>query len=76
MDIVVDYGKEQFIIEMKIWRGEQYEKEAYEQLAGYLDSKRTDTGYLLTFDFRKAENKAAKAQWLDFGGKRIFDMVV
>jgi len=36
MDLVVDYGREQFIIELKIWRGEQYEKDAYEQLCGYL----------------------------------------
>ena len=24
MDIVVDFGREQFIIELKIWRGEKY----------------------------------------------------
>ena len=76
MDLVVDYGKEQFIIELKIWRGEQYEKEAYEQLCGYLAHRRTDTGYLLTFDFRKAEHKVRKAQWISVHGKRIFEVIV
>jgi len=76
MDIVVDYGREQFIIELKLWRGEQHEREAYEQLLGYMDSKRADTGYLLTFDFRKGAKKQPKAEWVEFGGKRIFDVIV
>ena len=76
MDIVVDFGSDQFIIELKIWRGLQYEKDAYEQLLGYLDSKRADTGYLLTFDFRKDGNKTAKAEWVEVGGKSIFEVIV
>ena len=76
MDIVVDFGSDQFIIELKIWRGLQYEKDAYEQLLGYLDSKRADTGYLLTFDFRKDSNKTAKAEWVEMNGKRIFEVMV
>jgi hypothetical protein len=76
MDLVVDFAKEQFIVELKLWRGEANHEEAYEQLAGYLDSKGTDTGYLLTFDFRKGENKQPRAEWVEFGGKRIFDVVV
>jgi len=76
MDIVVDYGKDQFVLELKIWRGGQYEKEAFEQLCGYLNHKRANTGYLLTFDLRKAGNKTPKAQWVEIGGKRIFDVVV
>jgi hypothetical protein len=76
MDVVVDYGREQFIIELKIWRGEQYDKDAYEQLCGYLNTKHADAGYLLTFDFRKTANKERKAEWIEVGGKRIFDVIV
>ena len=76
MDIVVDFGREQFIIELKIWRGEIYEQEAYEQLLGYMKSKKTDTGYLLIFDFRKESNKRRKAEWLCFDGKNIFEVIV
>ena len=76
MDLVVDYGTEQFILELKIWRGEQYEKDALKQLCGYLDQKRTNTGYLLTFDFRKTGSKTIEAKWLETDGKRIFNVLV
>jgi hypothetical protein len=76
MDIVVDYGREQFIIELKLWRGAQYAREAYEQLLGYMESKKADVGYLITFDFRKAANRERKAEWIEADGKRIFDVVV
>jgi len=76
MDIAVDYGREQFIIELKLWKGEAGHEKAYEQLAGYMGSKGLATGYLLTFDFRKGVNKQPYAKWVDFGGKRIFDVVV
>ena len=72
MDIVVDYGQDQFIIELKLWKGGAYQDEAYAQLYGYLESKHADTGYLLTFDFRKDSNKVRKAEWVEVGGKRIF----
>ena len=76
MDIVVDIGRQQFIIEMKIWRGAQYQAEAYEQLYSYLESKRSDEGYLLTFDFRKNDFKQRKADWVLIKDKRIFETVV
>ena len=76
MDIVVDFGLDQFIIELKLWKGEAEHNKAYEQLAGYLDSKGFQTGYLLTFDFRKGVTKQPYAKWADFGGKRIFDVVI
>jgi len=76
MDIVVDFGKQQFIIELKLWRGEQYQTEAYEQLCAYLESKRANEGYMLTFDFRKKSNKTSGAKWREVNGKRIFDILV
>ena len=39
MDIVLDYGIEQFIIELKIWHGDKYKQDAYNQLLGYLSTK-------------------------------------
>ncbi|MCL2051499.1 MAG: AAA-like domain-containing protein [Lachnospiraceae bacterium] len=76
MDIVVDFGSEQFIIELKLWKGEAGHEKAYEQLAGYLDAKGLKTGYLLTFDFRKGANKQPYAKWAELRGMRIFDVVV
>ncbi|MCL2122430.1 MAG: hypothetical protein FWH28_09305 [Clostridiales bacterium] len=43
---------------------------------GYMDSKGVSEGYLLTFDFRKGVEKQPRAEWMEFGGKRIFDAVV
>lgn len=76
MDIVVDFGTQQFIVELKRWRGEQYQAEAYKQLCAYLESKHTDTGYLLTFDFRKDGNKERKAEWVEVNNKRVFTVMV
>jgi hypothetical protein len=77
MDIVVDFGRDQFIIELKIWYGNSQHQDAYEQLFGYMESKKALNGYLLTFDFRKEVNKQRRAEWVDFdGGKRIFDVVL
>jgi len=76
MDIVVDYGAEQFIIELKIWDGEKEHQEAYEQLLDYMEAKKAETGYLLTFDFRKEANRGHKAEWVDVDGKKIFDVMI
>ncbi|GBU23736.1 hypothetical protein R83H12_00353 [Fibrobacteria bacterium R8-3-H12] len=77
MDVVVDFGREQFIVELKLWYGEQSHENAFEQLVGYLESKSKDTGYMLTFDFRKAEN-VGKPQvgWVEHRGKKILDVMV
>ncbi|MCL2167326.1 MAG: AAA-like domain-containing protein [Clostridiales bacterium] len=75
MDVVVDFGADQFIIELKLWKGEAAHERAYEQLAGYLGSKGATEGYLLTFDFRKGVEKQPRAEWVDFDGKRLFDVI-
>jgi len=55
MDVVVFYGGEEHIVELKIWHGEQAAGEAYDQLTGYLISQEQRTGYLLSFcDNRKS----------------------
>ncbi len=37
MDIIITYSGEEHIIELKIWHGENCEKNALEQLAKYID---------------------------------------
>jgi len=82
MDIIVDYGTDQFIVELKLWRGTASHDKAYTQLLGYMDSKGVAEGYLLTFDFRKAtllasgQDSERKAEWVEIGGKRIFDVIL
>ena len=77
MDVVVDFGPEQFIVELKLWYGESAHEKALGQLSAYLDSKNKDTGYLLTFDFRKTENVGKpKTEWVEYNGKKILDVMV
>ena len=76
MDVVVDFGADQFIIELKLWKGEAEHEKAYAQLAGYMGSKGATEGYLLTFDFRKGVQKQPRTEWVEYDGKRIFDVVL
>ena len=76
MDLIVDFAREQFIVELKLWRGRVSHKNAYEQLLGYMGSKGAKDGYLLTFDFRKDVSKQPYSKWVEIGGKRIFDVVI
>jgi len=76
-DIVVDYGNEQFVIELKRWYGESAHEEALDQLWGYLDSKDKNVGFLLTFDFRSEKNIGKpQSNWIEYNGKKIFDCMV
>jgi hypothetical protein len=77
MDLVIDYLKQQFILEVKRWYGDSRHEDAYRQLAGYLKSKNMDCGYLLTFDFRiQDDDRFAESRWITYDDKRIFDVVI
>jgi len=73
MDVIIDFCDEQFVVELKIWKGEQKHEKAYEQLIEYLNSKNKSEGYLLTFDFRKRKAKKSSTKWVRKGRKKIFD---
>ena len=75
MDLVVNYGHQEFIVELKIWRGDKYEQTGREQLSEYLAIRDMDEGYLVTFDFSKNKS-TANPQWIEVNGKRIFEAVV
>lgn len=75
MDLVVTYGGEEFVIELRIWHGQKYETEGKIQLSEYLNVRGLDKGYLVTFDFSK--NKImCPACWVDFNGKQIFEAII
>lgn len=74
MDIVITYGNEKYIVELKIWNGEAYRAKGIEQLIQYMDEQRVAEGYLLTFNFNK--NKQYSDEWIDVKNKRIFEVTV
>ena len=73
-DIVVDYLGEQFVIELKIWRGNEYNERGEQQLAEYLDYFRQEKGYLISFNFNKKKEIGVKELRID--GKMIIEAVV
>ena len=62
MDLVVTYGQQEFVIELKIWRGEKYEENGRDQLSGYLATRGMDEGYLVTFDFSKRRKSSTNCE--------------
>ena len=75
MDLIVTYGSQEFVIELKIWRGEAYEQSGRDQLASYLDTRHMTEGYLVPFDFSKTPHDPGP-QWTSHRGKRIFEVVI
>ena len=73
-DIIVDYLGEQFIIECKIWHGQEYNNRGEEQICGYLDYYHKKKGYMLSFNFNK--NKVPGIKERQFGDKVIVEAVV
>lgn len=51
-----------YILELKIWRGEEYHKKGLIQLGEYLEQYNLQEGYLLIFDFRKENKEAGKLE--------------
>jgi len=73
MDVVVIYGNEKFIIELKKWKGQLYNEQGVNQLLDYMKKANLDKGYLLTFDFRQ-NPEPHESSWRELEGKRIFEV--
>ena len=73
-DIIVDYKGKRFIIELKIWHGNEYDLRGQKQLFDYLDYYKEDKGYLLSFNFNK--NKKTGVNELEYDGRKIMEVVV
>lgn len=52
-DLIINYNNHEYVIELKIWRGNAYNERGEEQLTGYLEHFNLQTGYLLSFCFNK-----------------------
>jgi len=76
MDLVVTYNRKEYIIELKIWHGTEYEISGRDQLSGYLAKRNMSEGYLITFSFLKEKTVQASPEWIDHNGKRIYEAVI
>jgi hypothetical protein len=73
-DMIIDYLGIQYVIEMKIWRGDAYNTRGEKQLTEYLDFYHINKGYMLSFNFNKSKVSGSKT--MQFGDKEIFEVVV
>lgn len=73
-DVIVDYCGEQFIVELKIWHGNEYNERGEKQLIDYLEYYHKSKGYMLSFNFNK--NKTTGVKEIKVGNKTIVEAVV
>ena len=73
-DVIVDYLGEQFIVELKIWHGDEYNERGEQQLVDYLDYYHKDKGYMLSFNFNKKKEVGVKT--ITVGDKTVVEAVV
>ena len=73
-DVIVDYLGKQYIIELKIWHGDEYKTKGEQQLSEYLDYYHINKGYLLSFNFNK--NKQSGIHTIELNGRTIVEAIV
>lgn len=74
MDLVVDYRGEQFVVELKIWHGDAYNKRGEAQIAEYLEYYGLKKGYMISFNFNKKKEIGVKE--IIVGDKVLIEAVV
>jgi hypothetical protein len=77
LDVAVTYNQYQYVVELKVWRGQAAHQRGLAQLADYLDRQGLDEGYLVIFDPRRSvetihESSRWAQEWIEVEGKRVF----
>ncbi|MCQ2234488.1 MAG: AAA-like domain-containing protein [Paludibacteraceae bacterium] len=75
MDVVIDYLGKQYVIELKIWRGNAYNERGEEQLCRYLEYFDLQEGYLLSFCFNKTKQSGLQPP-VELNGRTLIEAVV
>lgn len=76
MDLVVTYNRKEYIIELKIWHGTEYEISGRDQISEYLETRHHQEGYLVTFSFLKDKVLQEKPEWIEHNGKKIYEAII
>ena len=71
MDVVVDYLGRQYIVELKIWRGERYNERGEQQILEYMNHFDLTTGYMLSFNFNQHKEQGVKRVMI--GNRVLFE---
>lgn len=73
-DVIIDYGGEQFVLELKIWHGQEYHRRGEKQLLEYLEYYHLSKGYMLSFNFN--QKKQTGMRQITIGEKILIEAVV
>ena len=74
MDLVIVYRGQQYIVELKVWRGNAYHERGEKQLSDYLDYFHLKKGYMLSFNFNR--KKTIGIREIVLGDKVLVEAVV
>lgn len=53
MDLLISHNQRKYVIEVKIWRGDNRYQAGKRQLAAYINTENALEGYYILFDHRK-----------------------
>ena len=73
-DVIVDFLGQQYIVELKIWRGNSYNERGEQQLAEYLDYYHLKTGFMVSFCFNKGKQPGLKE--VPVGDRTLYEAIV
>jgi hypothetical protein len=76
MDIVVNYDNEEFLIELKLWYGKEYERKGEEQVSEYANTRGLKKAYLITFSFLKDRVVQERPEWKTVNGVDVYEGIV
>ena len=65
MDLLVTHNARKYIVETKIWQGQQSYQAGKKQLAEYLKLEGTEKGYYVVFDHRKVPEPRVETETLE-----------
>ena len=74
IDVIIDYLGQQYIVELKIWRGPRYNADGEKQIMEYLNYFGLTTGYMLSFNFNKKKKQGVER--VSIGDKILFEATV
>ncbi len=73
-DVIIDFLGQQYIVEMKIYHGNEYNLRGENQLIGYLEDYHLQKGYMLSFNFNK--KKQTGVYEVILGDKTLIEAIV
>ena len=73
-DVIIDYLGQQYILELKIWRGERYNADGQKQIMEYLGYWNLNTGYMLSFNFNQKKEQGVKR--VEIGDRILYEGIV